>query len=276
MAAVAATTRASVRARARAARRCTSSASSSTARPRCCQTWCRRCRTGWMTSRCGRPCCSPRRPRRPRARPAPAPLPHAAGPSRPGLPARAGRRRLPGGVACAAGAARRPLRGCAPAPGCLRGPPRCIPCACLWCRECAACGARARCCRSLLGLLAASSAGEAHGSPLRPEQGLQGGLDARARGRARRRPLLPGPGSSAGASTAIAAAAALQPKPRRRTGNDEDELRHPLLGDEPTLQLLPPRDAVGARPRAATAGSARRIEGARPAGLRGRRSSRLH
>ena len=66
--------------------------------------------------------------------------------------------------------------------------------------------------------------------------------------RPRRRPLLPGPGSSAGASTAIAAAAALQPKPRRRTGNDEDELRHPLLGDEPTLQLLPPRDAVGARP----------------------------
>lgn len=59
--------------------------------------------------------------------------------------------------------------------------------------------------------------------------------------------MLPSP-SGAGASTAIAAAAALQPKPRRRSGNDDDELRHPLLGDQPTLQLLPPRDAVGARP----------------------------
>ncbi|KAK9825865.1 hypothetical protein WJX81_006134 [Elliptochloris bilobata] len=56
--------------------------------------------------------------------------------------------------------------------------------------------------------------------------------------------LLPSP-SGAGAPTAIAAAAALQPKPRRRTGNDDDHLRHPLLGDQPTLQLLPPRDAVG-------------------------------
>ena len=59
--------------------------------------------------------------------------------------------------------------------------------------------------------------------------------------------MLPSP-NGAGASTAIAAAAALQPKPRRRTGNESDDLRHPLLGDEPTLQLLPPRDAVGARP----------------------------
>ena len=62
-----------------------------------------------------------------------------------------------------------------------------------------------------------------------------------------RRAMLPSP-NGAGASTAIAAAAALQPKPRRRTGNESDDLRHPLLGDEPTLQLLPPRDAVGARP----------------------------
>ena len=32
-------------------------------------------------------------------------------------------------------------------------------------------------------------------------------------------------------------------KPRRRTQNDE--LTHPLLGDQPTLQLLPSRDEVG-------------------------------
>lgn len=32
-------------------------------------------------------------------------------------------------------------------------------------------------------------------------------------------------------------------KPRRRTV--EDELTHPLLGDQPTLQLLTPRDEVG-------------------------------
>ena len=31
-------------------------------------------------------------------------------------------------------------------------------------------------------------------------------------------------------------------KPRRRT---DDELTHPLLGDQPTLQLLTPRDEVG-------------------------------
>ena len=36
-------------------------------------------------------------------------------------------------------------------------------------------------------------------------------------------------------------------KPRRRTV--DDELTHPLLGDVPTLQLLTPRDEVGA-PRA--------------------------
>ena len=34
-------------------------------------------------------------------------------------------------------------------------------------------------------------------------------------------------------------------KPRRRTV--DDELTHPLLGDLPTLQLLTPRDEVGAR-----------------------------
>ena len=33
-------------------------------------------------------------------------------------------------------------------------------------------------------------------------------------------------------------------KPRRRTGTDLDELSHPLLGDEPTLQLLPDRSEV--------------------------------
>lgn len=51
------------------------------------------------------------------------------------------------------------------------------------------------------------------------------------------------PGSAAPAP----AAAGVPPKPRRRTGNEVDELQHPLLGDQPTLQLLPPRDAVGAR-----------------------------
>ncbi|KAK9918747.1 hypothetical protein WJX75_006519 [Coccomyxa subellipsoidea] len=49
------------------------------------------------------------------------------------------------------------------------------------------------------------------------------------------------PGSAAPAP----AAAGVPPKPRRRTGNEVDELQHPLLGDQPTLQLLPPRDAVG-------------------------------
>ncbi len=48
-------------------------------------------------------------------------------------------------------------------------------------------------------------------------------------------------------ASAPAAAAGVPPKPRRRTGNEVDELQHPLLGDQPTLQLLPPRDAVGAR-----------------------------
>jgi hypothetical protein len=42
------------------------------------------------------------------------------------------------------------------------------------------------------------------------------------------------------------AATAAPQKPRRRTGNELEELQHPLLGDQPTLQLLPPRDAVGA------------------------------
>lgn len=35
-------------------------------------------------------------------------------------------------------------------------------------------------------------------------------------------------------------------KPRRRTGDPDNELTHPLLGDEPTLQLMPNRnDVVG-------------------------------
>ncbi|EIE21857.1 hypothetical protein COCSUDRAFT_47964 [Coccomyxa subellipsoidea C-169] len=54
------------------------------------------------------------------------------------------------------------------------------------------------------------------------------------------RPSMLQPGASA-----PAAAAGVPPKPRRRTGNEVDELQHPLLGDQPTLQLLPPRDAVG-------------------------------
>ena len=36
-------------------------------------------------------------------------------------------------------------------------------------------------------------------------------------------------------------------KPRRRTNADLDELQHPLLGDQPTLQLMTPKDATGAR-----------------------------
>jgi len=42
--------------------RCTSSRSSSTAQPRCCQSLCRRCPTGWMMSLYGLPCCSPHLP----------------------------------------------------------------------------------------------------------------------------------------------------------------------------------------------------------------------
>ena len=59
-------------------------------------------------------------------------------------PREAGRRRPPGGVACARapGAARGPLRGCAPAPGRLREPPQ----SSMWCRDCAARGVRARGC----------------------------------------------------------------------------------------------------------------------------------
>lgn len=34
-------------------------------------------------------------------------------------------------------------------------------------------------------------------------------------------------------------------KPRRRTNADLDELQHPLLGDQPTLQLMQPKDATG-------------------------------
>lgn len=35
-------------------------------------------------------------------------------------------------------------------------------------------------------------------------------------------------------------------KPRRRTNAELDELQHPLLGDQPTLQLMAPKDATGA------------------------------
>ena len=34
-------------------------------------------------------------------------------------------------------------------------------------------------------------------------------------------------------------------KPRRRTNAELDELQHPLLGDQPTLQLMAPKDATG-------------------------------
>ena len=33
-------------------------------------------------------------------------------------------------------------------------------------------------------------------------------------------------------------------KPRRRTNAELDELQHPLLGDQPTLQLMAPKDAT--------------------------------
>ena len=41
--------------------------------------------------------------------------------------------------------------------------------------------------------------------------------------------------------TPMAAVSHAKGKPRRRT-NDEDDLTHPLLGDQPTLQLIQPRD----------------------------------
>ena len=46
-----------------------------------------------------------------------------------------------------------------------------------------------------------------------------------------------------------AAAAAASPKPRRRAGWAEEshDLHHPLLGDAPTLQLLPPAPGMGGR-----------------------------
>ena len=48
-------------------------------------------------------------------------------------------------------------------------------------------------------------------------------------------------------SGAPAAQQAMGAKPRRRTNADLDELQHPLLGDQPTLQLMTPKDATGAR-----------------------------
>lgn len=53
---------------------------------------------------------------------------------------------------------------------------------------------------------------------------------------------LPAP-STTSASAVAAAANGPARKPRKRTGNLE-ELHHPLLGDEPTLQLLPDRSEV--------------------------------
>lgn len=55
--------------------------------------------------------------------------------------------------------------------------------------------------------------------------------------------LQPLPAPSTTTATAVAAAAGGPRKPRKRTGNLE-ELHHPLLGDEPTLQLLPDRSEV--------------------------------
>jgi uncharacterized membrane protein YidH (DUF202 family) len=54
---------------------------------------------------------------------------------------------------------------------------------------------------------------------------------------------MPLPAPSTTTATAVAAAAGGPRKPRKRTGNLE-ELHHPLLGDEPTLQLLPDRSEV--------------------------------
>ena len=48
-------------------------------------------------------------------------------------------------------------------------------------------------------------------------------------------------------SGAPAAQQSMGAKPRRRTNADLDELQHPLLGDQPTLQLMTPKDATGAR-----------------------------
>ena len=49
-------------------------------------------------------------------------------------------------------------------------------------------------------------------------------------------------------SSSNGTAASLPPelvsKPRRRTGDPDNELTHPLLGDEPTLQLMPNRNEV--------------------------------
>lgn len=54
--------------------------------------------------------------------------------------------------------------------------------------------------------------------------------------------LQPLPAPSTTSATAVAAANAPR-KPRKRTSNLE-ELHHPLLGDEPTLQLLPDRSEI--------------------------------
>jgi hypothetical protein len=58
--------------------------------------------------------------------------------------------------------------------------------------------------------------------------------------------LQPLPAPSTTTASAVAAAAGGPRKPRKRTGNLE-ELHHPLLGDEPTLQLLPDRSEVAGR-----------------------------
>jgi SPX domain protein involved in polyphosphate accumulation/uncharacterized membrane protein YidH (DUF202 family) len=81
---------------------------------------------------------------------------------------------------------------------------------------------------------------------------------------------VPGSGVRAGreacgvpAASAAAAAAAAANKPRRRAGwADEGELSHPLLGDAPTLQLLPgPGEGPGGRRPASASSTRSRLAG---------------
>ena len=49
---------------------------------------------------------------------------------------------------------------------------------------------------------------------------------------------------SSSSTNALAMHPELVSKPRRRTGDPDNDLTHPLLGDEPTLQLMPNPDDV--------------------------------
>ena len=59
------------------------------------------------------------------------------------------------------------------------------------------------------------------------------------------RPSTNSSGRATAPSTSMTLHAATAHKPRRRTNNEDDELTHPLLGDQPTLQLIQPRDGAG-------------------------------